>query len=249
MNRTENQPEHLLISITKNCQTLFAQTKTKPQEMLEFTMGKQMQTFSINSPITLSEQDSCLLSFSSFETTNYVFILTVENNSFSISIPGHRNSKSAEKTVDELNKILTLTSENDAELRVGEVRKRGQQIKIGDKEYKLLDLGFHKNEINEELKNVGFNDFENLVFRMLLTYNEIASLLDMKNIDAKFAVYTFPPRIYEVYAINLMLKSLFPDDVEKNTTNNDITLKSNLTTNKTIRLTKNFFYLYDFRFC
>ena len=71
----------------------------------------------------------------------------------------------------------------------------------------------------------------------------------MKHIDAKSTGYTFPPSIYEVYAINLMLKSLFPDDVEKNTTNNDITLKSNLTTNKTIRLTKNFFYLYDFRFC
>ena len=249
MIRPENQREDLLIPKTKNCQNAFDQTKTKPQVTLEFTMDKQMQTFSFNPPIKLSEPIKCLLSLSSFETTNYVFNITDENNSSSFRIPVHRNSKSAEKTVDELNKILTLTSENDAELRVGEVRKRGQQIKIGDKEYKLLDLGFHKNEINEELKNVGFNDFENLIFRMLLTYNEIASLLDMKNIDAKFAVYTFPPRIYEVYAINLMLKSLFPDDVEKNTTNNDITLKSNLTTNKTIRLTKNFFYLYDFRFC
>ena len=212
-------------------------------------MGKQMQTFSFNPPVKLSERDKCLLSVSSFETTNYVFNLTDENNSFSISIPGHRNSKSADKSIDELNKLLTFTSENDSEQRVGEVRKRGQQIKIGDRDYKLSDLGFHKNEINEELQNVGCNYFEDLVCRMILTYNEIASLLDMKNIDAKFAVYTFPPRIYEVYAINLMLKSLFPDDVEKNTTNNDITLKSNLTTNKTIRLTKNFFYLYDFRFC
>ena len=53
MIRNENQPEFLLISITKNCQTLFAQTKTKPQETLEFKMGKQMQTFSFNTPIKI----------------------------------------------------------------------------------------------------------------------------------------------------------------------------------------------------
>ena len=198
MIRNENQPEFLFISLTKNFQTLFAQTKTKPQETLEFTMGKQMQTSSFNPPIKLSEQDKCLLSVSSFETTNYVFHLAAENNSFSISIPGHRKSKSAEKTIDELNKLLTLTSENYSELRVGEVRKIGQQRKIGDKEYKLYDLGFHKNEINEELKNVRFNDFEDLVFRMLLTNNEVANLLDMKYIDAKSTVYIFPTGVYEV---------------------------------------------------
>ena len=60
MIRSQNQPEKLLISKTKNCQTLFEQTKTKPQKTLEFTMDKQMQTFPINPPIKLSEQDKCL---------------------------------------------------------------------------------------------------------------------------------------------------------------------------------------------
>ena len=174
-----------------------------------------MQTFSFNPRVNISEQDKCLLSVSSFETTNYVFNLTDENNSFSISIPGHRKSKSAEKTIDELNKLLTLTSENDSEQRVGEVRKRGQQIKMGDEEYILSELGFHKNEINEELKIVGFNDLEDMVFRMLLTDDEIENILDMKYIDAKSAGYTFPPGVYEVYDNNLMLRSLLPDDVEK----------------------------------
>ena len=50
-------------------------------------------TFSINPPINLPEQDKCLLSVSSSETTNYVSNIIDENNSFSISIPGHRNSK------------------------------------------------------------------------------------------------------------------------------------------------------------
>ena len=32
-------------------------TKTKPQETLEFKMNKQMQTFSFNPPINLSEEE------------------------------------------------------------------------------------------------------------------------------------------------------------------------------------------------
>ena len=171
-----------------------------------------MQTFSINPPIKLSEQYKCLLSVFSFEATNSVFNITDENNSFSKSMPGHRNSKSTEKTIDEPNNLLTLTSENDFEIRVREVRKRGQKIKIADEEYKLSDLGFHKNEINEELKIVGFNDLEDMVSRMLLTYNEIENILDMKYIDAKSAGYTLPPGVYEVYDNILMLKSLLPDD-------------------------------------
>ena len=163
----------------------------------------------------LSEQDKCLLSVSSFETTNYVFDITDENNSSSFSIPGHRNSKSAEKTIYDLNKLFLLTSETDTELCVGEVRKRGQQMKTGDEENKVSNLGFHEKEINEELKIVGFNHLEDMVFRMLLTYNEIENILDMKHIDEKSTGYTFPPVIYEVYDINLMLKSLLPDDVER----------------------------------
>ena len=40
MIRPENQPEYLLISITKNCQKLFEQTKTKQQKTLELTVDK-----------------------------------------------------------------------------------------------------------------------------------------------------------------------------------------------------------------
>ena len=47
MIRSQSQPESFLISITKNCQTLFEQTKTKPQKTLEFTMDKRMQLFQL----------------------------------------------------------------------------------------------------------------------------------------------------------------------------------------------------------
>ena len=63
---------------------------------------------------------------SSFEFTNSVFNKTNEKNSFSITIPGHWETKSLEKTIDELNKFLELRS---LEMHVTEVRKRGNRIK------------------------------------------------------------------------------------------------------------------------
>ena len=81
---------------------MIEQTKTKPQETLEFKMNKQMQTFSFNPPIKLVE-DKWILAVSSFECTNSVFSITNENNSLSIIIPGHYQNESAEKTIDELN--------------------------------------------------------------------------------------------------------------------------------------------------
>ena len=45
------ETEKLLLSITKNCETLFNQTHRKPEETLEFKMDKSRQTFQFNSPI------------------------------------------------------------------------------------------------------------------------------------------------------------------------------------------------------
>ena len=51
----------LLLLIEKHTDTLIEQTKTKPQETLEFKMNKQMQTFSFNPPINLLEEGKWLL--------------------------------------------------------------------------------------------------------------------------------------------------------------------------------------------
>ena len=100
----------LLLLIKKHTETLIEQTKTKPQETLYFRMNKQTETFSFNPPINLVEEGKWLLGVTSFECTNSVFNITNENNSFSITIPGHWESKSAQKIIDELNKLLELRS-------------------------------------------------------------------------------------------------------------------------------------------
>ena len=86
----------------------------------------------------------------SFECASSVFNITDQNNIFSITTPCHWNSKSAEKTFDELNKLIDLRSENDVELHVEQVRKKGI-ILIND--YSLSSRGSFKKETLEELKN------------------------------------------------------------------------------------------------
>ena len=230
----------LLLLIKKHTDTLIENTKTKPQETLEFKMNKQRQTFSFNPPINLVEEDKWLLTVSSFECTNSAFNITNENNSFSIIIPGHYQNKSDEKTINDLNKLLEVKS---LELHVEEVRKRGNKIKIGDSEYKLLDFDTQKIEIIEELKNVKYNDLEDLVYRMQLTYNEVIDILDLKYNLTKTTGYSLNPGIYEVVDLNNSLKCILPDNVKINVTIDDVRLKSNLKTNQTLIFTeKSFFY-------
>ena len=112
----------LLLLIKKHTDTLIEQTKTKPQETLEFKMNKQMQSFSFNPPINLVEEDKWLLAVSSLECTNSVFNITDDNNSFSTIISGHWETKFAEKIIDEVNRLIELRS---LDLHVNEVRKRG----------------------------------------------------------------------------------------------------------------------------
>ena len=229
----------LLLLIKKHTDTLIEQTKTKPQETLEFKMNKQMQTFSFNPPINLNEKGKWLLAVSSFECTNSVFNITNENNSFSIIIPGHYETEFAEKIIDDLNKLLELKS---LELHV-EVRKSGDIIKIGDKEYKLSDFDNQKYEIIEELKKVGYNDLEDLVYRMRLSYDEIMDILNLKYIPTKRTGYSLNPGIYEIIDLNSVLKHILPNNVKVNITIDDIRLKSNLKINQTLIFTeRSFFY-------
>ena len=230
----------LFLLIKKHTDSLIEQTKTKPKETLEFKMNKQMQTFSFNPPINLVEEGKWLLAVSSFECTNSVFNITNENNSFSIIIPGNYQNKSDEKTINDLNNLLELKS---LELHVEEVKKRGNKIKIADKEYKLSDFDNQKYEIIEELKNVKYNDLEDLVYRMRLSYDEIMDILDLKYIPTKRTGNSLNPGIYEVIDLNNTLKHILPNNVKVNITIDDIRLKSNIKINQTLIFTeRSFFY-------
>ena len=221
---------------------MIQQAKTRPQETLEFKMNNQMQTFSFIPPINLVEEGKWLMAVSSLECTNSVFNITNENNSFSIIVPGHYEAESAQKTIDEPKRLLELRSQNGIELHVEQFRKKGL-ILIND--YSLSSLGMFENEILEELKNVNFNDLEDMVYRSQLTYDEIIDILDLKYIPTKRTGYSLNPGIYEVIDLNNILKYILPDNVKVNVTIDDIRLKVNLKTNQTLIFTeKSFFIVY-----
>ena len=116
-------------------------------------------------------------------------------------------------------------------------------MKIGDKEYKLSDFDSQKNEILEELKNIKYNDLEDLVYRMQLTYNEIIDILGLEYVPTKRTGYSLNPGTYEIDDLNNTLKDLLPDNKKVSVTIDVIRLKSNLKTNQTLIFTeKSFFF-------
>ena len=91
-------------------------------------------------------------------------------------------------------------------------------------------------------------DLEDLVHRLQLTYDEVVDILDVKNIAGSTIGYKLPPGVYEIIDLILILKSLLPNDVKVKFTIDDIRLKSILTRNKTIRVTKKSFFYVILRF-
>ena len=147
--------------------------------------------------------------------------------------------------INKLNEVLELRSQNDIELYVKEVEKRGTRIGIETSGYNLAGSNHFNSEIFAELRRVEHKDLEEMVYRMELTYDEIVDILDVKHIAGSPICYTLPPGLYKISDFTLMVKSLFPDEVKVNFTIDDIRLKSNLRTNKTLRFTiKSFFKPY-----
>ena len=123
---------------------------------------------------------------------------------------------------------------------MNEVRKRGQRLKIGAMEYNISDFHFQKNEIFEELKNIKYNDLEDMVYRL---YDEIIDILDLKFNPTKRTGYSLNPGVYEVVDLNNTLKDILPDNVKVSVTIDDVRLKSILKTNQFLIFTdKSFFY-------
>ena len=141
---------------------------------------------------------------------------------------------------NEVNRLLELRS---LESHVDEVRKRGNTIKTGDKEYNLSDFDNHKYEIIKELKEAKYKDIRDLVHRMRLSYDEIMDILDLKYIPTKRTGYSLDSAFYEVDELNNTLKYILPDNVKVTVSIDDIRLKSNVKINQTLIFTeKSFFY-------
>ena len=82
MVRPKNETEDILLSITKNCETLIEQTHRTPEETLEFRMKKLKKTIHFNPPIQV--EDDWMLGLVDLEVYNSIFKITEENNKFEL---------------------------------------------------------------------------------------------------------------------------------------------------------------------
>ena len=84
MIQPKNETEDLLLSITKNCETLIEQTHRKPEETLEFKMMKPRETFHFKPPTHIKAD--WMLGLSDLEVYNSIFYITDEINKFELYI-------------------------------------------------------------------------------------------------------------------------------------------------------------------
>ena len=84
MIRPKNETEGLLLSITKNCQTLIERTHTKAEKTLEFKMNKSKESCHFKPPIPI--EGSWMISLTDLKVYNSIFNITEENNKFELYI-------------------------------------------------------------------------------------------------------------------------------------------------------------------
>ena len=71
MVQPKNETECLLLSITKNCQTLIEQTHRKAEETLEFKMNKSKETFHFKPSISI--EGDWMLGINRFRSIQFHF--------------------------------------------------------------------------------------------------------------------------------------------------------------------------------
>ena len=82
MIRPKIETEDLLLSITKNCETLIHQTHRKPEETLELKMIKPRQTFHFTPPVQI--KGDWMIGLTDLEVYNSIFNITETNNKFEL---------------------------------------------------------------------------------------------------------------------------------------------------------------------
>ena len=74
MIRAKNEIEDILLSISKNWETLIEQTHRKPEETLEFKLTKPKETFHFDPPVEVEEY--WMLELVDLEVYNSIFKIT-----------------------------------------------------------------------------------------------------------------------------------------------------------------------------
>ena len=236
MIRPKNGTEDLLLSITKNCETLIEQTHRKPEEVLEFKMTKSRETFHFNPPIQVKED--WMLGLVDLEVYNSIFNITEKNNKFEIyKFPDEKaGGVTYEKVRDEIEKDLGISEITATDLQDGIIgpiiiEEYREQVtkRMKDGQYMKI-LAIYTSSV--------FQDFESFLRTQIdLVQDDIKLVLDEYN--SSFITYELDPGIYTFKDISEalfnILQSEYPGpsnviDIEYD----DITMKTKLVVNNGI---------------
>ena len=196
MIRPKNETQDLLLSITKNCQTLVQQTHRKPEEVLEFKLLKPRETFHFNPPI--HTKGEWMLGLIDLEVYNSILNITEKNNKFDI----YRDSSNKFGFIelkDELEEILNISHITPEHLQdeiigpriIDEYYKLSTE-KINTDGYMILLLGYSRSL---------FRDFESYL-RIVVGLEEEDIQLILKQYNSHFITYELTPGIYTIQDIS-----------------------------------------------
>ena len=201
MIQPKNETESLLLSITKNCETLVEQTHRKPEETLEFIMLKSKETFHFNPPI--QTKGDWMLGLIDLEVYNSIFNITKENNKFELYTDTF-DEFSFEELKDEVEEILNIPEITDDHLeddtlapRIAETYWKLRQYKSNRDGYIILLMGYAKSL---------FRDFESYL-RIFVGLEEDNIRLILKQYNGKFVTYELDPGNYTIEDLQ---KAVYP---------------------------------------
>ena len=199
MVKTKNQTEDLLLSITKNCETIIKQTHTKSQETLEFKMIEPRETFHFKPPIQI--KGDWMIELTDLEVYNSIFNITEENNKFDLyKFPDEKaGGVTYEKVRDEIERDLDIediTAEDLQDDIIGPIiieEYREQVTKRMDDEQYMNILSIYTRSV--------FQDFESFLRTQIdLIEDDIKLVLDEFN--SSFITYELEPGIYSYREIS-----------------------------------------------
>ena len=187
----KNETEDLLLSITRNCETLIEQTHRKPEETLEFKMVRSRETFHFKPPNQV--KGDWMVGLISLEVYNSIFNITEENNKFELYIDYFDEFFSYTELKDEIAEILNISAKTPYHLQHETIApliiKTSQELKLEktstDGYYLLLTNYFGS----------PFRDFESYL-RIVVGLEEDDIKLILKQYNSNFVTYEITPGIY-----------------------------------------------------
>ena len=236
MIRPKTQTEDLLLSITKNCETLIEQNHRRAEETLEFKMIKPRETFHFNSPIQV--KGDWMISLVDLKVYNSIYNITEENNKFEIyKFPDEKaGGVTYEKVRDEIERDLNIEDITATDLQddiIGPIiiKEYKEQVSKRMKDEQYVNI------LSIYIRSV-FQNFESFLRTQIdLIEDDVKLVLDEYN--SSFITYELEPGIYTFKDISEALFNILQSEypVPSNTIViefDDITRKTKLVVNSGI---------------